>query len=125
MLNKYLLTKGMKKVISDSGKYNGGSVLSKCRWEMKTGQARGGKCKVLQALVRIWVRAVGFKRRTCAVYFIYLFSLAAPWSIWDLSSPTRDQTSYPASLHLKQRVLTTGPPGRSLVCILQRPLESW
>ena len=38
MLNKYLLTKGMKKVISKSGKYNGGSVLSKCRWEMKTGQ---------------------------------------------------------------------------------------
>ena len=33
--------------------------------------------------------------------------------MWDLSSPTRDWTH--TSLHWKRRVLTTGPPGKSLI----------
>ena len=35
--------------------------------------------------------------------------------MWDLSSPTRDQTRFPA---LESRFLTTGPPGKSPVGLL-------
>ena len=38
-------------------------------------------------------------------------SLAALLSMWDLSSPARNQTHAPP-LHWKHRVLTTGPPGK-------------
>ena len=44
------------------------------------------------------------------LFFIFNF-LAAVWGRWDLSSPTRDQTSIP--LHLKYGVLTTGSLGKS------------
>ena len=42
--------------------------------------------------------------------FICLFDHTE--AAWDLSSLTRDQTCCP--LHWKQRILTTGPPGKSL-----------
>ena len=43
-------------------------------------------------------------------FFLFFFW---PSSIWDLSSPTRDQN--PRPLHWKSRVLTTGPPGKFLM----------
>ena len=45
----------------------------------------------------------------------YTFSFFFFWprSIWDLSSPTRDQN--PRPLHWKSRVLTAGPPGKFLM----------
>ena len=44
------------------------------------------------------------RRDSFLFYFIFF---AAPRSLWDLSSPSRDQT--PA--HGSESVLTTGPPG--------------
>ena len=41
------------------------------------------------------------------------FILAMLYSMWDLGSPTRNQTCAPCT-----RVLTTGPPGNSLACFL-------
>ena len=41
----------------------------------------------------------------------FLFCLAAPGGMWDLSSPTRDRTQAP--LQWKCKVLTTGPPRKS------------
>ena len=43
---------------------------------------------------------------------IEFFFLAKPWSIWDLSSLTRGWTLPPVCW--EHRVLTTGPPGKSL-----------
>ena len=43
--------------------------------------------------------------------FVFLFFLAVPHSMWDLSSLTRGQTRAP--LHRTWRVLTTGPPRKS------------
>ena len=48
----------------------------------------------------------------CLPYLIFFFFL--PHSMWDLSSPTRDQTcTYP--LQWKLSVLTNEPPGKSHV----------
>ena len=41
---------------------------------------------------------------------LFFFFLAAPCSMWDLSSPTRDGTRA-LEVQWKRRVLTTGPPG--------------
>ena len=46
---------------------------------------------------------------------LLLFSLVPPYSLWNLSSPTRDQTW---ALGSEQwRVLTMGPPGNPLVSL--------
>ena len=50
--------------------------------------------------------------------FIYLF-LATLRGMRDLSSPTRDRTCCP--LHWKHGVLTTGPPGKSLLATSTLP----
>ena len=44
------------------------------------------------------------------------YLLAEPRGMWDLSSLTRDWTHAP--LQWKCRILTTGPPGDSLICLL-------
>ena len=44
------------------------------------------------------------------LYFSRPFILAIPHGMWDLRFPTTDQTHW--LLHLKHRVLTTGPPGK-------------
>ena len=43
--------------------------------------------------------------------------LVVPLDLWDLNSPTRDQCP-PTLLPWKRRVLTTGPPGKSLFSFL-------
>ena len=47
----------------------------------------------------------------CNVLNLWLFYLAIPWGLWDLSSPTRDQTWGPDS---ECRVLIHEMPGNSL-----------
>ena len=44
-------------------------------------------------------------------FFFFFNLLVAPCSMWDLSSPTRDQPLTPCNANLG--VLTTGPPGKS------------
>ena len=44
-------------------------------------------------------------------FFVFDFVLAIPQSMWDLSSPIRDQTHAHCT---ESRVLTTGPSGNSL-----------
>ena len=65
-----------------------------------------------------------FSMFTClSFYFVLLLLLlfflilAMPRSMQDLSSPTRDWT-HALPLHWQRSVLTTGPPGKSLTCIL-------
>ena len=50
--------------------------------------------------------------RFCCVFFF----LAAPHSLWDLSSPTRDRTQDPG--RGKHGALNTGLPGRSSKAVL-------
>ena len=50
---------------------------------------------------------------------IFLF-LAALHGMWDLSFPTRDRTLTPYS---GSTVLTTGPPGDSLSCLFDDPVD--
>ena len=47
---------------------------------------------------------------TWKVLLIFYILIFWPWGMWDLSSPTRDQTTLPA---LEDEVITTGLPGRS------------
>ena len=57
------------------------------------------------------------------LWFFFFFFLAAPRGVWDLSSLIRDQTRCP--LQWKHGVLTTGPPGKSLlffVCLFLEKL---
>ena len=49
---------------------------------------------------------------TCGVFFFF----AIPLSMWDLSSPARGSK---CPLQWKLSVLTTRPPGNSLICILK------
>ena len=96
-------------------------------------------CKVVASDFKVVkVRAIGQKD-----HFFFFFSLAAPglccimqdltslltdssygvqalWlpGMWDLSSPTRDQTSAPT---VQGRFFTTGPPGK----YLKRPFQTW
>ena len=51
------------------------------------------------------------------VTILLLFCVLVFWlgGMWDLSSPTRDQTIPPA---LEGEILTTGPPGKSLVFVV-------
>ena len=51
--------------------------------------------------------------------FFCLF-LAALHGMWDFSSPTRDRTHTPYS---GSTVLTTGPPGDSLSCFFDDPVN--
>ena len=45
------------------------------------------------------------------ILLIFFFFLAKPLNIWDLSSPTKEPT---CTLCSGNRVITTGPPGKSL-----------
>ena len=47
-----------------------------------------------------------------AILFLFYVLGFRPQSMGDLSSPTRDQTCTPV---LEDKVLTAGPPGKSLV----------
>ena len=49
-------------------------------------------------------------------YFYFIF-LATLHGMWDLSSPTRNDT--PCSQHWKHGVITTGPPGKSLIYLFK------
>ena len=44
------------------------------------------------------------------ILLLFYVSVFWPWGMWDLSSPRRDRTCMPA---LEDKVLTTGPPGKS------------
>ena len=55
-----------------------------------------------------WLAAIPF------LFFLtsfYVFTLARPWGMWDLSSPTRGKPVAPCT---GSAVLTTGPSGKSL-----------
>ena len=53
---------------------------------------------------------------TWSISFLNIFMvLAIPGSTWRLSSPTQGLNLHP--LHLKHKVLTTGPPGKSPIMI--------
>ena len=52
------------------------------------------------------------EEEACIPIFFFFF-LAVLGSLWDLSSPTRDQTHVPCT----GRVLTTGRPGKSLLSL--------
>ena len=49
----------------------------------------------------------------CIYIYFFFFFFATLHYMWNLSFPTRDQTSLD-TLHWKHRVLTTGLPGKSL-----------
>ena len=53
------------------------------------------------------------------VTILLLFYVLVLWprGMWDLSSPTRDQTCTPPP-ELEGKILTTVPPGKSLDCSL-------
>ena len=56
----------------------------------------------------------------CTDFEFFFFSfLAAPWSMWDLSSLIRDRKLAPCS---GITVLTTGLPGKSQMCVDLRKL---
>ena len=54
-------------------------------------------------------------------FFFWFWFLAMPHGMRYLSSPTRDRTRAP--LQWKSRILTTGPPGKSLKWILKKFLS--
>ena len=49
-------------------------------------------------------------------FFFFFFFFAIPLSMWDLSSPAR---GFKCPLQWKLSVLTTRPPGNSLICIFK------
>ena len=53
------------------------------------------------------------------ILFLFYVLIFWPQGIWDLGSPTRDQTHAP---HIDE-VLTTGPPGKSLHYGLSQDIE--
>ena len=63
-------------------------------------------CCTLPPLIHPW------PWNSSLLIFFFFFFLVTPGSMWDISSPTRDQT--PTILPWKHEVLTTWLPGKSL-----------